>query len=202
MINVEMVLNPDPFEPVRLEFYAGKLFTSQDIRGIGKTYDYLKETYQITILAKEQFFHDNNFYHIFEFFDPVNKVSLNGKSRIVTLELSKLEDIIDKSVHDMNVREYWAVYFRYLTDKNKRRKINEILELEEGIAMASEVLLNISKDEIERARLLSELKYELDTQSKISYAEQRGERKIINLLKSGKTPQEIISDYEKAGNRK
>ena len=31
LINVEMSLNPDPFEPVRLEFYAGKLFTGQGI---------------------------------------------------------------------------------------------------------------------------------------------------------------------------
>jgi hypothetical protein len=33
--------------------------------------------------------------------------------------------------------------------------------------MASEVLMTISRDEIERARLLSEYKYELDTQSRI-----------------------------------
>ncbi|MCL2130332.1 MAG: hypothetical protein FWH35_08270, partial [Treponema sp.] len=36
-------------------------------------------------------------------------------------------------------QESWAVYFRYLTDKGKRYKINEILEHEEGIAMASDV---------------------------------------------------------------
>ena len=34
-VNVEMSLNPDPSEPMRLEFYAGKLFTDQDIRGSG-----------------------------------------------------------------------------------------------------------------------------------------------------------------------
>jgi len=67
----------------------------------------------------------------------------------------------------------WAVYFEYLTDKEKRRKINEIMELEEGIAMASEVLITISKNEIERARLLSEMKYELDMQSKLAYIEQK-----------------------------
>ena len=77
--------------------------------------------------------------------------------------------------------------------------------------MASEVLMTISKDEVERARLMSELKYELDTQSKITYAkrqgiqqgiqqgektgEKRGEQKIIELLKSGKSPEEIIKDY-------
>ena len=77
--------------------------------------------------------------------------------------------------------------------------------------MASEVLLTISRDEVERARLMSELKYELDTQSKLAYAKQEGERiglqkgekiglqkgeqKILDLLKSGKSPEEIIRGY-------
>jgi predicted transposase/invertase (TIGR01784 family) len=34
--------------------------------------------------------------------------------------------------------------------------------------------MTISRDEIERARLLSEYKYELDTQSRIAYAHQDG----------------------------
>ena len=101
----------------------------------------------------------------------------------------------------MNAQEYWAVYFRYLTDKSKRQKINEIMERDGGIAMASKVLLNISKDEVERARLLSEYKYELDTQSKLVYAEKKGlkkgQQKIIDLLKSGKSPEEIIREYDK-----
>ena len=195
LVDVEMTLNPDPSEPVRLEYYAGKLFTGQDIRGIMKSYDDLKEAYQITILAKERFFKDDLFFHIFEYYDPAHKVSLNGKSRIITLELSKLEGIVEKSANDMTVQEYWAVYFRYLTDKNKRRKINEILEIDEGIAMASEVLINISKDEIEQAWSLSKLKYELDTQSKLTHAELKGRKEIIDLLKSGKSPEEIIREY-------
>ena len=56
----------------------------------------------------------------------------------------------------------------------QRGKINAIIEREEGIAMASEVLMTISKDEVERARLMSELKYELDTQSKMTYARNEG----------------------------
>ena len=174
LLNIEMSLNPDPFEPVRLEFYAGKLFTSQDIRGIGKNYDDLKEAYQITILAKERFFSDDAILHTFKYYDKDNERPLNGKSRIVTLELSKAENSVEKQVNSMSVQESWAVYFEYLTDKSKRRKINEILEYNEGIAMANEVLLNISKDEIERARLMSEYKYELDAQSKLVYAEREG----------------------------
>ncbi|MDR1148190.1 MAG: hypothetical protein LBK66_06110 [Spirochaetaceae bacterium] len=41
--------------------------------------------------------------------------------------------------------------------------------------MASEVLMTISRDDVERARLMSEYKYELDTQSRVVYAWQQGE---------------------------
>jgi predicted transposase/invertase (TIGR01784 family) len=42
--------------------------------------------------------------------------------------------------------------------------------------MASEVLVRISKDEVERAQLMSEYKYALDTQSKIVDARRAGRR--------------------------
>jgi predicted transposase/invertase (TIGR01784 family) len=42
--------------------------------------------------------------------------------------------------------------------------------------MASEVLMTISRDDVERARLMSEYKYELDTQSRVAYAWQQGEQ--------------------------
>jgi len=61
--------------------------------------------------------------------------------------------------------------------------------------MASEVLLNISRDEVERVRLMSEEKYQLDMQSKLVHAKREGRQEIINLLKSGKSLEEIISEY-------
>ena len=202
LLDVEMSFDPDPYEPVRLEYHTGKLFTGQAIRGTDKTYDDLKWAYQISILAKEQFFLDDTFLHNFKYFDPEHNVSLNGRSRIITLELSKLGDVAEKPVNEMSVQEYWGVFFRYLTDKKKRRKINEILEREEGIAMASEVLQEISRDEHERARLLSEEKYELDHQSKLAYAKREGMKKGIekgilitarNALKKG-LPVETICE--------
>jgi predicted transposase/invertase (TIGR01784 family) len=207
-INVEMSLNPDPFEPVRLEFHAGKLFIGQDIREKKKNYDDLKQAYQIAILAKKHFFQDDIPLHTFEYYDPTHSVSLNGRSRIITLELSKLGKVVEKPIKDMGAPELWGVFFQYLPDKSKRGIINQIIACEEGIAMASEVLMTISKDEVERARLISEEKYVLDTQSKLVHAKREGERKglqkgklkgrqeIINLLKSGKSPVEIIRDYE------
>jgi len=200
-INVEMSLNPNPYEPVRLEFHAAKLFIGQDIRGTDKTFDNLKESYQIAILAKKRFFADEAVFHTFEFYDPEHKISLNGRSRIVTIELSKLDRIIEKPVKEMSSAEHWAVFFQYLTDKAKREKINQIIECQEGIAMASEVMLAFTKDEIEYFHQESKLKYELDMQSKIGYAKQQarleGRQDVINLLKSGKSLEEVIKEYDK-----
>jgi predicted transposase/invertase (TIGR01784 family) len=42
--------------------------------------------------------------------------------------------------------------------------------------MASQVLVSISKDETERARLMSEYKYVVDTQSKVVQARREGKR--------------------------
>jgi flagellar biosynthesis/type III secretory pathway protein FliH len=75
-----------------------------------------------------------------------------------------------------------------LTDKSRREKINEVLESEEGIAMAGKVLLTVSKDEVERARLLSELKYELDTQSRLANAERRGKKEGLQAAEEKYRP--------------
>jgi predicted transposase/invertase (TIGR01784 family) len=179
-VNIEMSFDPDVFEPIRLEFHAGKLFTGQDIRGKDKTYNDLKQAYQIAVLVKKHFFPDDSFFHSFEYYDPERKVSLKGRSQIITLELSKLDQVVEKPVREMSSSEHWAVFFRYLTDKTKRQKINEIVAIEEGIDMASEVLLTISKDEAERARLMSEYKYVVDTQSKVVQAK----REIAKTLKA------------------
>jgi hypothetical protein len=68
---------------VRLEFYAGKLFTSQDIRGKGRGYKDLRETYQVAILGKGKFFADGEFLHRFEYYDRERgirkKVGLDGR---------------------------------------------------------------------------------------------------------------------------
>jgi len=192
-VNVEMSLNPTPVEPVRLEYHIGKLFAGQDIRGTHKDYGDLKEAYQIAFLVKERFFPDEVFLHRLEYYDSEHGVSLGGKSRIISLELSKLDKVVEKPVGEMTASEHWAVYFRYLRDLDKRRKINEILEYEEGIAMASEVLMTISRDQIERARLMSEFKYEVDTRTHINYARKEEKKEIAGKMKvMGLTTDQIV----------
>ena len=63
------------------------VFAGQGIHGEGKTYYDLKETYQIAILAKYQFFLDEELTHDFIYHDPKTHTSLGGKTRIITVEL-------------------------------------------------------------------------------------------------------------------
>jgi predicted transposase/invertase (TIGR01784 family) len=174
LVNVEMSFNPDSCEQVRLEYHAGRLFTGQDIHGEAKKYNDLKETYQIAILAKTKFFHDEYLTHNFLYYDPDTGVPLDGKTRIITVELVKTKPIADKPVGEMTNAEAWAVFFQYLTDEEKSGKIIEIINREEGIAMAVETLVNVTKDEIEYARMTTLLKSELDWQSGMANAKSMG----------------------------
>ena len=177
LINIEMSFNPESHEPVRLEYHCARLFIWQDIKGIKKDYSDLKETYQIAILSKRLFFRDKALVHTFRYHDPVNHVSLGGKTRIITVELPKARQALNKPVGKLDAQEAWAVFFQYLTDRGKREKINEILKREAGIAMAGEELIRISRNDRERARLLSEWKYALDIQCRQVSAERRGIKK-------------------------
>jgi len=173
-VNVEMAFNPDANEQVRLEYHAARLFVGQGIHGKDKTYDDLKETYQIAILAKERFFPDGTLTHDFLYYDPKAQIALGGRTRIITVELVKAEPAAGKPVEEMTGAELWAVFFQYLTDEEKRGKILEIIKRERGIAMAVETLVNITQDEIEYARLCNLIKSQLDYQSGMENARREG----------------------------
>jgi len=173
-VNVEMAFNPKASEPVRLEYYTARLFTGQDIHGKDKYFNDLKETYQIAILAKKTFFPDENFAHNFLYYDPDNRVPLGGRTRIITVELVKTEPIVNKPVEEMSNAELWAVFFQYLTDEEKRGKIIEIINREEGIAMAVETLGTFTQSEIEYIHETRRIMGELDYNTEIFEAKCEG----------------------------
>jgi predicted transposase/invertase (TIGR01784 family) len=198
-IDVEMSFNPIDDELDRLEYFASRLFVGQDIRGIEKSYGDLKEAYQISILARRQFFPDKNLTHAFLFYDPETRVSLEGKVRIITLELEKSAMCIDKPASEMSGAEAWAAYFQYLTNMAKREKIEEIIAREEGIAMATNALFQITDNFEEYARLTTALKNQLDWQASMVGAERKGraEKKleIARKMKNAGRPLSEITEF-------
>jgi len=199
LVNVEMSFNPKTREQVRLEYHTARLFVSQDIHGKDKDYDDLKETYQIAILAKRTFFPDENLTHDFLYYDPNTHISLGGKTRIITVELVKTKPIVDKPVEEMTHTELWAVFFQYLTDEEKRGKIIEIINHEEGIAMAVETLGTFTQSELEYMRENSLIKGELDWQCDMTEArrEARSEvrSEIAQKMKNAGRPLSEIMEF-------
>jgi len=186
LVNVEMSFNPGACELARLEYYTSILFIGQDIHGEDKSYNDLKETYQIAILAKGKFFPDNNLIHDFSYSDLKTHIPFGGKTKIITVELVKTKPIVDKPIEEMKTSELWAVFFQYLTVPEKRAKIIDIIKKEEGIAMAVKTMTGFTQNEIEYFRKMSLLKAELDYQSEMTYAKRKGhEEGLKEGLKEG-----------------
>jgi len=195
LVNVEMSFNPGADELARLEYYTSRLFIGQDIHGKDKSYDDLKETYQIAILAKEKFFPDEELIHEFLYYDPKRRVFYGGKTKIITVELIKTKPVVGKPVEKMTDEELWAVFFQYLTDEGKRAKINKVINRKEGIAMAVKTMTGFTQNEIEYIRKTSLLKAELDYQSGMTNAKREGLKEGLEKgLKKGH--KEILEFFE------
>jgi predicted transposase/invertase (TIGR01784 family) len=195
LVNVEMSFNPGADEQARIEYYTARLFTGQSIHGKEKNYDDLKETYQITILAKEIFFPDEEFIHNFSYSDLKTRISFAGKTRIITIELEKTKPIAEKSVEEMTNAERWAVFLEYLTDPKRRAKIIDITNREEGIAMAVKTMTGFTQSELEYMRETARLKSELDYQSLMTNAKRKGLKEGLKEgIKEGR--KEVLELFE------
>jgi predicted transposase/invertase (TIGR01784 family) len=192
LANVEMSLHPKNFETLRLEYYIARLYSSQEIQGTDKTYKDLTQTYQIAIIGRNHLYEDRELVHHFEYYDAELGVRLGGRTKIIVVELEKVAAITGKPISEMSGEEMWALFFQFAKERKRRTLVNEVLRKEEGIAMAAEMLLRISREEAERARLESEYKYALDYQSEMVTARREGRAEVARNLKiMGLSPEQI-----------
>jgi predicted transposase/invertase (TIGR01784 family) len=159
LVNVEMTLWPKGTEPLRIEYFLCRLFASQDIRG--REFSQLKRSYQISILG-DNLYRDNHAVHSFEYYDWEQGTSLGGRTAALTLELKKLEHLVEKPLEETNGRERWGLFLRYAAEPERLSLVNRLLELEEGIAMAGEAILELPKSQVEEMRRISRDKYIMD----------------------------------------
>ena len=111
--------------------------------------------------------------------------------------LVTIKDIIKKPIEEMTPVEMWAIFFKFVDDKSKRELLNKIIEAREGIQMAVEMLSTISKDEHERARMLSRMKFWNDYESDVICAVKKEKIEIARkMLKRGVKPEYIAEDTE------
>ena len=73
--------------------------------------------------------------------------------------------------------EFWAVFLGYADKPEYRDLVNKVIEKKEALKVASEVLMEISKDEHERALFRSRRMYQMDLESNLAAATRMGEEK-------------------------
>jgi predicted transposase/invertase (TIGR01784 family) len=197
LANIEVTVNPQPEENLRMEYYVSRLYVSQDIRGKDRSFKDLKPTYHLSIIAGHAAFKDKAWAHKFVYYDPVRNIALGGRTAIVAVELTKLDEIVKKPPAEMSRQEKWAVYFGYYTDSGKQGLLREIEALEEGIKMAETVVKGFTQEQLEYLRETSLIGLEMDRKyqmRELYEAEQKGivtgQKKLIDLWESGKTLEE------------
>jgi predicted transposase/invertase (TIGR01784 family) len=154
-------------------YYVCDLHSSQPSKGV-RRYDKLARTYQVTFCSYTVFPRRKDYVNSFSIRHDEDNELLTDAVHVVYVELSKLDEIIKKSVSDMTDLEKWAVFFQYASIPTHRETVNKVIESKEVLQMAGNLLMSISQDERERAVFRSRRMFQTDKESDIATAEDRG----------------------------
>ena len=140
-------------------------------------YDTLAQTYQVTFCSYTVFPNRPEYANSFSMRHDQDNELFCDAIRVIYVELNKLDKIIKKPVNEMTDLEKWAVFFQYADEAKHRETLNKIISSKEALQMAGELLMTISQDEHERARLRSRRIFETDLASDMATSEAIGEKR-------------------------
>ena len=166
------------------------LHSSQSSKGI--SYDKLTRSYQVTFCGFTVFPERKDFINQFSMRHDTDNGLLHNSVQVLFIELSKLKEVLRKPVDEMTDMERFSVFLRYAENPEYRDVVNRVIESREGLAVAGEVLMGISKDERERAIFRSR---------RIALADQ--ESNMITAVRNAKTEerekwQGVVADKDAA----
>lgn len=154
-------------------YYLTDLHSSQPAKGL-RRYDQLARSYQITFCSYTVFPNTPSYTNSFSLRHDTTGERLSDAISLTFVELSKLSEIIKKPVGEMTDLDKWSVFLQYASDPNYREAVNKVIESEEVLQVAGDLLMSISQNERERAIFRSRRKFQTDLQSDLATAEDRG----------------------------
>ena len=154
-------------------YYLTDLHSSQPAKGM-RRYDRLSRSYQITFCSYTVFPNMQDYVNSFSLRHDTTGELLSNAISLTFVELSKLGEVVKKPISDMSVLDKWSVFFQYAPDLEHRDVVNRVIESEEGLHVAGNLLMSISQNERERAIFRSRRKFQTDLQSDLATAEDRG----------------------------
>ena len=141
-------------------YYLCDLHSSQSSKG--KPYDELARSYQVTFCGYTVFSNRKDFINSFSMRHDVDNELFHDAIQVVYVELSKLSEVLKKSVDEMSDLEKWAVFLRYAENPVYREIVNRVIASKEELNVAGELLMGISQDERERAIFRSRRMYKTE----------------------------------------
>jgi len=125
-------------------YYLCDLHSSQPSKGV-RRYDRLAQTYQVTFCSYTVFPKLPDYVNSFSMRHDTNNMLLSDAIHVIYVELSKLSQIIKKSVDDMTDLEKWSVFLRYANIPEYRETVNKVIESKEALQMAGNLLMSVSR---------------------------------------------------------
>jgi hypothetical protein len=140
-----------------------------------------------------------DFINSFSMRHDIDNGLLHNAIQAIFVDLTRLGEVLKKPVGEMTGMEKFSVFLKYAEKPEYRDIVNKVIESEEGLAVAGEVLMSISKDERERAIFRNRRIALADRESDRVTSEKVGrvaERFAIakNLLKRNRPIDEIMED--------
>ena len=189
VIDIEIQVDPVKYIGRRLSFYKSKLIVEQISKS--EMYSVIQKVICICITNYDLFPGKTDYINHFMFYNPKNGLLFKDiPEEIYTLELPKVPAQNDGS-------GLWD-WLKFLKSKNKE-EFEMVAVRNPEIRKAVDTLYELSSDEQVRLDYERRLKALRDRNSQIEGYYQdgiaAGEQKIIDLLKSGKSPEDILREY-------
>ena len=167
------------------------LYSSQPSRG--KSYDRLIRTYQVMFCNFPVYAERKGFFNSFSMRHDVDNGLLHNAIQAIFVDLTRLDDVLLKPIHEMTGMEKFSVFLKYAPNPEYREIVNKVIESEEGLTVAGEVLMSISKDERERAIFRNRRIALADRESDRITAERAGVKFVArNAIKMGMDTDTIV----------
>ena len=162
-VNVEIQTCPSSDNlKARSLYYGCRIMSS--FRMKGKEFRILPKAYQV-MFTDFRLFHENDSY-IQSFTMRNDEVELSDILRIIFIQMPLFKEE-DKNEENLQNIEKWIIFLKDSTNKEKRDLLNRIINTDEGINEAGEILMTISDDEREWAIQESIYKAEVDRQAEL-----------------------------------
>lgn len=129
------------------------LHASQNVEGIA--YNKLANTIQVTFCGNTIFPQHDKYYSSFALCDVKHDVVYPDSPVSIFVELSKLKELLGKPVETMTDLEKWLVFLGHAADLSYRDIVNQVIDSNEALGLAGNLLVNVSQDEEERAIFLN-----------------------------------------------